>query len=57
VHYPIDIARGSAFSARCTGDLSPEGLGEILKNLGISTPKKIISVAEPASDPVAALTT
>jgi transposase len=29
----------------------PESLGEILKNLGISTPKKIISVAEPASDP------
>jgi hypothetical protein len=28
----------------------PESLGEILKNLGISTPKKIISVAEPASD-------
>src|SRR5271167_289550 len=29
----------------------PESLGEILKNLGISTPKKIISVAEPAPDP------
>jgi len=32
----------------------PESLGEILKNLGISTPKKIISVAEPAPDPVPA---
>jgi Transposase DDE domain len=29
----------------------PESLGEILKNLAISTPKKIISVAEPASAP------
>jgi hypothetical protein len=29
----------------------PESLGEILKNLGISMPKKIIAVAEPASDP------
>jgi hypothetical protein len=28
----------------------PESLAEILKNLGISTPKKIMSVAEPASD-------
>jgi hypothetical protein len=32
----------------------PESLGEILKNLAISTPKKIISVAEPASSPAAA---
>jgi Transposase DDE domain len=32
----------------------PESLGEILKNLGISTPKKIISVAEPAADTVPA---
>jgi hypothetical protein len=32
----------------------PECLGEILKNLGISTPKKIISVAEPARRPVPA---
>ena len=32
----------------------PESLGEILKNLGISTPKKIMSVAEPPSDPVPA---
>jgi hypothetical protein len=32
----------------------PESLGEILKNLCISTPKKIISVAEPASSPAAA---
>ena len=31
-----------------------ESLGEILKNLGISIPKKIISVAEPAPDPVPA---
>jgi hypothetical protein len=31
-----------------------ESLGEILKNLGISMPKKIISVAEPAPDPVPA---
>ncbi len=28
-----------------------ESLGEILKNLGISTPKKIMSVTEPAPDP------
>ena len=32
----------------------PESLAEILKNLGISTPKKIMSVAEPASDPAPA---
>jgi hypothetical protein len=32
----------------------PDSLGEILKNLGISTPKKIMSVAEPASDPAPA---
>lgn len=31
-----------------------ENLGEILKTLGISTPKKIISVAEPAAEPAAA---
>jgi hypothetical protein len=31
-----------------------ESLGEILKNLNISTPKKIMSVAEPASDPAPA---
>jgi hypothetical protein len=31
-----------------------ESLGEILKNLGISKPKKIISVAEPASEPTPA---
>jgi hypothetical protein len=30
------------------------GLGEILKSLGISTPKKIMAVAEPAPDPVPA---
>ena len=29
----------------------PESLGKILKNLSISAPKKIISVAEPAADP------
>jgi Transposase DDE domain len=29
----------------------PESLAEILKNLGISIPKKIMSVAEPAPDP------
>ena len=32
----------------------PESLGDILKKLGISTPKKIMSVAEPAPDPVPA---
>ena len=32
----------------------PESLGEILKTLGISTPKKIISVAEPAPEPAPA---
>jgi hypothetical protein len=32
----------------------PESLGDILKNLGISTPKKIMSVAEPDADPAAA---
>jgi transposase len=32
----------------------PESLGEILKNLSISAPKKIISVAEPAADPAPA---
>ena len=31
-----------------------ESLGEILKNLGISIPTKIISVAEPASEPTPA---
>jgi hypothetical protein len=46
-----------AAELRCTQDRAivqrtklPESLGEILKNLGISTPKKIISVAEPASE-------
>jgi hypothetical protein len=32
----------------------PESPGEILKNLGVSTPKKIMSVAESASDPATA---
>jgi hypothetical protein len=32
----------------------PESLGEILKTLGISTPKKIISVGEPAPEPAPA---
>jgi Transposase DDE domain len=32
----------------------PESLGEILKKLGISTPKKIMSVAEPAPNPAPA---
>jgi len=32
----------------------PESLGDILKTLRISTPKKIMSVAEPASDPTPA---
>jgi hypothetical protein len=32
----------------------PENLGEILKNLGVSTLKKIISVAEPAAETVRA---
>jgi Transposase DDE domain len=31
-----------------------ESLSEILKNLGISTPKKVISVAEPAAEPAPA---
>ena len=32
----------------------PESLGEILKTLGISTPKKIISVGQPAPEPAPA---
>jgi hypothetical protein len=32
----------------------PESLGEILKTLCISTPKKIISAAEPAPEPAPA---
>jgi Transposase DDE domain len=58
IAHELDALKAICYRAQCRAIVQrtkiSDSLGEILKNLGISTPKKIISMAEPAADPAQA---